>query len=59
MLVAAILWAKGSLVARRFLESAAMHPFLRRVLAGFIAFSPAVIVLGALFPDALLRLATL
>ncbi len=59
VLVAAILWLKGWLVARRFLEAPAMPAFLRRVLAGFIAFSPAIIVLTALFPGWLLRITTL
>ncbi|MCB1956125.1 MAG: hypothetical protein KDG55_10630 [Rhodocyclaceae bacterium] len=57
--VAAILWLKGALVARRFLESAGLHPSLRRVLGGFIAFAPLAIALGALFPDWLVRLTTL
>jgi hypothetical protein len=40
LLVAAIVWIKGWLVARHFIEARLAHPFIARVLAGFIAFAP-------------------
>jgi len=55
LLVAVIVWAKGALVARSFIESHLAHPFVRRVLAGFIAFAPAALVLTAFFGDTLAR----
>lgn len=39
-LVAAIIWLKGALIAHQFIEVGLAHPFIRRVLAGFIAFTP-------------------
>jgi cytochrome c oxidase subunit 3 len=39
-LVAAIIWLKGALIARQFIEVGLAHPFIRRVVAGFIAFTP-------------------
>ena len=39
-LVAAIIWLKGALIAHQFIEVGLAHPFIRRVVAGFIAFTP-------------------
>lgn len=55
LLVALIVWLKGTLVARYFIESPAAHPFVRRLLAGFIAFAPVALVLTAFFGDTLAR----
>ena len=49
LLVAAIIWIKGALIARQFIESHLTHPFIRRVLAGFIAFTPIALVLTVFF----------
>ncbi|MDO9598702.1 MAG: hypothetical protein Q7J47_13355 [Azoarcus sp.] len=58
-IVAAIIWIKGSLVARHFIESALVHPFIRNVLRIFIAFTPIAIVLTTLVGDSFARLASL
>jgi hypothetical protein len=39
-LVAAIIWLKGALVAHQFIEVGLAHSFIRRVVGGFIAFTP-------------------
>ena len=44
VLVAAIVWIKGRIVAKRFIETDSAHPFIRNVLAGFIAFTPLALV---------------
>jgi hypothetical protein len=59
LLVAAIIWVKGVLVARWFIESHMAHPFIARVLQAFIAFSPLALVATAYFGDRLARWATL
>lgn len=59
LVVAGIVWIKGWLVARRFLESELLHPFLRRVLRGFIAFTPGALVFTAFFGPQFARWATL
>lgn len=59
LLVAAIVWIKGTLVARQFIESRLAHPFIARVLAGFIAFTPIALVLTAFFGGQFARWATL
>lgn len=38
-LVAGIIWIKGSMVARYFIESHEAHPFIAWVLRAFIAFT--------------------
>lgn len=43
-LVAAMIWFKGLLVARRFIEIGLTHAFIRRVVYGFIAFTPLTLV---------------
>lgn len=59
LLVAAIVWIKGWLVARHFIEARLAHPFIARVLAGFIAFAPLALVLTAFYGRQLASLATL
>ena len=59
LLVAAIVWVKGTLVARSFIEAQFAHPFITRVLAGFIAFTPVALVLTAFYGSQFARWATL
>ena len=59
LLVAAIVWIKGTLVARHFIESGRVHPFLAWVLRGFIAFAPLALVATAFFGERLARWTTL
>ncbi len=59
LLVAAIIWLKGALVARCFIESHVAHPFIARVLKVFIAVSPIALVITAFFGDTVARWATL
>jgi hypothetical protein len=59
LLVAAIIWCKGALVARCFIEAHVAHPFIRRILAVFIAIAPTALVLTAFFGATLARWATL
>jgi len=59
ILVAAIVWLKGMLVARRFIESPLAHPFITWVLRGFIAFTPLALLLTAFFGGQFARWATL
>lgn len=59
ILVAAIIWAKGALIARFFIESHLSHPFIRRVLRYFIAFTPVALVLIVFFGDIFARWASL
>ena len=49
LLVAAIIWVKGSLVAHYFIESHTAHPFVRWLLRIFIAFVPLALVISAWF----------
>jgi len=57
--VAAIVWLKGTLVARQFIEARQAHPFIRRVLLAFVAFAPLALVLVAFFGNHIARWATL
>ena len=59
MIVAAIIWIKGQLVARHFIEAELAHPFLRNVLRFFIAFTPIAIVLTTFFGARFARFASL
>ena len=59
LLVAAIVWLKGTLVARRFIEADLATPFIRNVLRGFIAFTPIALVLTAFYGPQFARWATL
>ena len=49
LLVAVIVWVKGTLVARYFIESELAHPFIRRLLMGFIAFAPLWLILTGFY----------
>lgn len=46
-LVAGIIWIKGTMVARYFIESNQVHPFIAWVLRTFIAFTPLGLILTA------------
>ena len=59
LLVAAIIWIKGALVARCFIESQVAHPFIKRVLKVFIAISPLALLATAFYGSTLARWATL
>lgn len=59
LLVAGIIWLKGWLVARHFIEAKLTHPFIARVLAGFIAFVPLMLILLAFYGDEFARWASL
>lgn len=56
VLVAAILWAKGTLVARYFIESHQAHPFIAWVVRGFVLLTPALLLLTAFFGRPMARL---
>lgn len=49
LLVAAIVWFKGLLVSRYFIETQLATPFIRRVVAVFIAFAPLALVITGFF----------
>ena len=49
LLVAAILWGKGTLVARHFIESHRAHPFIAWLLRAFILLTPLLLLLTAFF----------
>jgi hypothetical protein len=49
LLVAAIVWIKGSLVAWKFIESELAYPFIRNVLRGFIFITTMALVLTAVY----------
>jgi len=55
VLVAGMIWAKGALVARYFLESSDAHPFIRRLLQGFIALAPLLLLFTTFFGGHLAR----
>ena len=59
LLVAAIIWIKGTLVAHRFIETRTAHPFIRRVAALFVAIPPVALIITAYFGGPLARWATL
>lgn len=59
LLVAAIVWAKGWLVARHFIESHEAHPFIARMLQIFIAFVPVALVMTSFFGAWIARWASL
>lgn len=48
LLVAAIIWVKGAVVARYFIESHQAHPFIAWVIRVFIALVPVALVVTAL-----------
>ena len=49
LLVAAIVWVKGRLVSRYFIETQLATPFIRRVVAVFIAFALLALVVTGFF----------
>lgn len=57
--VAGIIWLKGTLVARSFIESQIAYPFIRNVLRVFIAFAPLALILIAFYGREFARLTTL
>jgi hypothetical protein len=59
LLVAAIVWIKGALVARCFIESHVAHPFIKRVLKVFIGIAPIALLATSFFGSTLARWATL
>ncbi len=59
LLVAALVWLKGRVVARRFIEVESCHPFVRRVVNGFVAVTPLALLGLAYFGAQLARWATL
>lgn len=56
--VAAVIWLKGTLVARCFLESHRAHPFIAWLLRGFVAFAALALLVTSLFPETLARWTT-
>lgn len=48
LLVAAIIWIKGTLVARYFIESNTAHPIIAWIVRAFIAFVPTALVITVL-----------
>lgn len=59
LLVAGIVWLKGAVVARHFIETRAAHPFIRRVVAVFIALAPLALIATSFWGTTLARWATL
>lgn len=59
LLVAAVIWLKGTLVAHSFIEAHLAHPFIARVLGVFIAISPLALIATAFFGSTLARWASL
>lgn len=57
-LVAAIVWLKGALVARQFIEAHLAHRFIARLVFGFIALAPLGLAAETLFADAIALLAS-
>ena len=49
LLVASIIWFKGWLIGRYFLEAHLSRTFIRRLVWGFIAFAPVALVLTDFF----------
>jgi len=45
--IAAIVWLKGTLIARYFIEANHAHPFIQWALRVFIGFVPALLLLTA------------
>lgn len=59
LLVAALVWFKGWIVARYFVESHLAHPFIATVVRVFILCVPLALVVTALLGERFARLATL
>ncbi|MBV2235035.1 MAG: hypothetical protein KUL75_05745 [Sterolibacterium sp.] len=59
LIVAAIIWLKGMLVARGFIESQLAYPLIRNILLAFISFAPLALILIAFFGREFARWTTL
>ena len=59
LLVAGIVWVKGWLIARQFIEIELAPPFIRRVMQGFILFTPVMLLLTVFLGNHFARWATL
>ena len=59
VLVAAIIWLKGFVIARHFLEIGTTHPFIRNVVLGFVAVTPLALIAISYFGSQVARWATL
>ncbi len=59
VVVAAIVWFKGILVAKHFLEIKEAHSFIHRVVLGFVAVTPLALLLIAYFGNQVARWASL
>ena len=55
LFVALLIWVKGTLVARYFIESHRAHPFIVWLLRGFIGFSALALALTSFFPHDVAR----
>ncbi|SCZ52160.1 hypothetical protein [Thiohalomonas denitrificans] len=55
LLMAAVMWAKGIIVAGCFIESGVAHPFIRHLVRIFVALSPLALVITAFFGDDIAR----
>ncbi|MCG2576243.1 hypothetical protein LZ012_04460 [Dechloromonas sp. XY25] len=58
LVVAAIMWIKGAVIARCFIEAHVAHPFIARVLKVFIAVSPIALIITAFFGSTVARWAS-
>jgi uncharacterized membrane protein YoaK (UPF0700 family) len=59
LLVAALIWVKGTLVARYFIETPQAHPFIVWLLRLFIAFAALALLITSYFPATLARWTTI
>lgn len=59
LVVAAIMWLKGALIARCFIETHIAHPFIARVVQAFIAIAPIALIITAFFGATVARWATI
>ncbi|WP_303905365.1 hypothetical protein [Thiohalomonas denitrificans] len=55
LLMAAIMWVKGMIVAGYFIESDIAHPFVRYLVGAFVALSPIALVITVFFGDQIAR----
>ncbi len=59
LLVAAVIWVKGVLVARYFIESHRAHPFIVWLLRSFVAFAALALVITSFFSSTIARWTTI
>lgn len=57
--IAGLIWAKGAVVGMAFIGTRGCHPFIRRLIHGFILLPPAGLLLTAYFGPTLARWASL